>query len=266
VEGALRPPLPTPTQSALRNPAILLGLRKPEIHVRLTKPPSRNIIASIRGSERWVAGFKSERWPASDRNRWPASYWNAWPASSESASQALYSGGGLADPGAPTVSVLNDTFQAQVEGNERLANHQSAFASNLTQWLAAGRPSGAVGTGDGSISADGVQSLNSDDSDAQIQSIITQANTQATTLRQQDAGMTKAFNANTLTIEKATEVSGLDYTEAYTMNVEGGTMSGGGGESFNASALATSTEGTQHTIMQVGLVGLYLSWNENGTE
>jgi hypothetical protein len=32
-----------------------------------------------------VAGFKSERWPASDRNRWPASYWNAWPASSESA-------------------------------------------------------------------------------------------------------------------------------------------------------------------------------------
>ena len=76
VEGALRPPLPTATQSALRNPAILLGLRKPEIHVRLTKPPSRNIIASIRGSERWVAGFKSERWPASDRNRWPASYWN----------------------------------------------------------------------------------------------------------------------------------------------------------------------------------------------
>jgi hypothetical protein len=32
-----------------------------------------------------VAGFKSERRPASDRNRWPASYWNAWPASSESA-------------------------------------------------------------------------------------------------------------------------------------------------------------------------------------
>jgi hypothetical protein len=43
------------------------------------------MIASIRGSERWVAGFKSESWPASDRNRWPASYWNAWPASSESA-------------------------------------------------------------------------------------------------------------------------------------------------------------------------------------
>ena len=43
------------------------------------------MIVSIRGSERWVAGFKSESWPASDRNRWPASYWNAWPASSESA-------------------------------------------------------------------------------------------------------------------------------------------------------------------------------------
>jgi hypothetical protein len=43
------------------------------------------MIPSIRGSERCVAGFKSEWWPASDRNRGPASFWNAWPASSESA-------------------------------------------------------------------------------------------------------------------------------------------------------------------------------------
>ena len=50
----------------------------------MTKPPRRNIIAAVRGSERWVAGFKSESRPASDRNRWPASYWNWWPASSES--------------------------------------------------------------------------------------------------------------------------------------------------------------------------------------
>ena len=68
VEGALRPPLPTATQSPFVTQPSLLDLRRPEIHVRLTKPPSRNIIASIRGSERWVAGFKSERWPASDRN------------------------------------------------------------------------------------------------------------------------------------------------------------------------------------------------------
>jgi hypothetical protein len=33
----------------------------------------------------WVAGFKSESRPASNRNRWPASYWNWWPASSEAA-------------------------------------------------------------------------------------------------------------------------------------------------------------------------------------
>src|SRR5271156_5634315 len=43
------------------------------------------MIVLIRGSERRVAGFKSESRPASLRNRWPASYWNAWPASSESA-------------------------------------------------------------------------------------------------------------------------------------------------------------------------------------
>ena len=85
VEGALRPPLPTATQSALQHPTILLGLRRPKIGARLTDPSRRNIIASIRGSEPWVAGFKSESRPASDRNRWPASYWNAWPASSESA-------------------------------------------------------------------------------------------------------------------------------------------------------------------------------------
>jgi hypothetical protein len=34
---------------------------------------------------RQVADFRSERWPASNRNGWPASIWNAWPASSESA-------------------------------------------------------------------------------------------------------------------------------------------------------------------------------------
>ena len=38
-----------------------------------------------------VAGIKSERWPASDRNRWPASYWNAWPASSEIAVRRISS-------------------------------------------------------------------------------------------------------------------------------------------------------------------------------
>ena len=85
VEGALRPPLPTATQSRLHNPAILPGPRRPKIRARLTDPSGRNIIASIRGSERWVAGFKSESRPASDRNRWPASFRNAWPASSESA-------------------------------------------------------------------------------------------------------------------------------------------------------------------------------------
>ena len=74
VEGALRPPLPTATQSALHDPTILLGLRRPKIRARLTDPSRRNIIAPIRGSERWVAGIKSESRPASDRNWWPASY------------------------------------------------------------------------------------------------------------------------------------------------------------------------------------------------
>ena len=73
-------------------PTILLCLRRPKIRPRLTDPSGRNIITSIRGSERWVAGFKSESRPASDRNRWPASYWNWWPASSESAGRAGFLG------------------------------------------------------------------------------------------------------------------------------------------------------------------------------
>jgi hypothetical protein len=52
---------------------------QPALHTRsssfgllhLTKPPRGNIIASIRGSKRWVAGFKSESRPASDRNPQP---------------------------------------------------------------------------------------------------------------------------------------------------------------------------------------------------
>ena len=42
---------------------------------------------------RHLAGFKSERWPASSRNGWPASYWNAWPASSEYAMEPLRNAG-----------------------------------------------------------------------------------------------------------------------------------------------------------------------------
>jgi hypothetical protein len=75
MESALRPPLPTATRT----------LAEIQIQAHLTNPPKRNIIPSIRGSRRRVAGIKSESRPASNRNRWPASYWNAWPASSETA-------------------------------------------------------------------------------------------------------------------------------------------------------------------------------------
>src|SRR5271168_3100752 len=80
---------PPPPNPPFHDPTILLGLRRPKIGARLTDPSRRNIIAPIRGSERWVAGFKSESRPASDRNRWPASYWNWWPASSESAASPV---------------------------------------------------------------------------------------------------------------------------------------------------------------------------------
>jgi hypothetical protein len=51
----------------------------------LTPPQNQNIIHPDPQGHCRLAGFKSERWPASSRNGWPASNWNAWPASSESA-------------------------------------------------------------------------------------------------------------------------------------------------------------------------------------
>jgi len=69
VEGALRPPLPTATQSALHDPTILLGLRKPKIGARLTDPSRRNIIAPIRGSERWVAGRRERQETGTQKTR-----------------------------------------------------------------------------------------------------------------------------------------------------------------------------------------------------
>src|SRR5579863_1133046 len=88
MEGALRPLCPPP-------PKRRAAPERPTTPPGLTYPHRGNMIASIRGSERWVAGFKSECRPASDRNRWPASNWNAWPASSESAVLSIIQGFGL---------------------------------------------------------------------------------------------------------------------------------------------------------------------------
>src|SRR5438132_694913 len=67
------PRLRHPTTHRLAQAADLDPPSKPKHH-----PPDPR-------ERRQVAGFRSEPWPASDRNGWPASDWNAWPASSESA-------------------------------------------------------------------------------------------------------------------------------------------------------------------------------------
>ena len=60
VEGALRPPLPTATPTALHNPTFLLALRGPKIHIRLTDPLGET--SSPRSAE------ANAGWPASNRN------------------------------------------------------------------------------------------------------------------------------------------------------------------------------------------------------
>ena len=102
------------------DPPILLPSRRPKNQARLTKPPRRNIIASIRGRMRWVAGFKSEPRPASDRYKWPASFWNAWPASSESARHSFASF--MVNAGRSLYEVQKILGHTQVKTTQRYAH------------------------------------------------------------------------------------------------------------------------------------------------
>lgn len=183
---------------------------------------------------------------------------------SQQVSSALYTGSGLTRVGTSDSDGIYDTIQSGVAQNESVANYESSFASTLTQWLSAGRPSGTFGTGSDSLSASFVQSLNQNDSDADVQNMITKSNNYSTQEHQQDTEITQALNAGNLTIQKATDISDLDYTESDSWNVSGGVMSGSGSQHWNSSALDVSSDGTEHTLMNLGGVELYLSWNQQG--
>lgn len=177
----------------------------------------------------------------------------------------VYSGGILETTTVgQSYSGTKDTFQLEVALNESIANYQSAYGSMLSQWLAEGRPEGQFASNGVYMTSDFVQNLNVNFSDAQIKNMIAQSRASAASTHETDAEITQAFNSHTLNIEKATDAAGLDYRYNATWNVFSlGETGSGSADVYNPAALATSADGTQHTLMHIAGVALYLSWNES---
>jgi hypothetical protein len=172
---------------------------------------------------------------------------------SQQISDTLYSGGGLPQVGAPA---MTDTFAGQVSNLQTISKAMLKETADQTQWLAAGTlVQNTLDSNGNSI----FQSMSS----TQFQNFEASVTKSADELAQTASEVSTAFNNGTLSIEKATDVNGLNYSETDTWNVNGGTMSTGGSSvTSNYSLFDPSADGTQHTGLNVGGVELYLSWNE----
>jgi hypothetical protein len=173
---------------------------------------------------------------------------------SQQISDALYSGEGVqtAELG---VFDINATMADLITAFKDSASYETQFASQLTAWQAAGMPN------DGFAKQ---QTELANYSDAQVSALITTMQNRATTESEQGVEIAKAFEDHTLTIQKATDVKGLDYSQGFaaTTNGNGGTYSVS--QSYNQAFMAAaSTDGKQHLLSSVptdGNVMLYLSW------
>jgi hypothetical protein len=173
---------------------------------------------------------------------------------SQQISDALYSGAGVQTAGTGVFDV-NATMADLITAFKDSASYETQFASQLTAWQAAGMPN------DGFAKQ---QTELANYSDAQISAVITTMQNRATTESEQGAEIAKAFEDHTLTIQKATDVKGLDYSQGFvaTTTGNGGTysISQSCNEAFMADAGA---DGKQHLLSSVptdGNVMLYLSW------
>lgn len=175
---------------------------------------------------------------------------------------ALYSGGGLADPGSPN---LTDTW-SQFESMRNTVSGQIAdLATTVNDWLSAGRPQtyGTLNT-----SSTGFGSM----SDDQVRQFVQNGFSSADRMSALTSTLNTAFQNHTLTFEKATDVAGLNYDQTTTWNVSGNEVSAPGSLTYNTSmvswdphssaAVTTTTTGQRedHTLVFIGGVALYASW------
>jgi hypothetical protein len=166
---------------------------------------------------------------------------------SQQISDALYSGQGIpVASGGGANATMADEINALTQG----VAYNTQFALELATRQAAG-----------AIDDDMAARLGlSNNSDAQVNKLIAFIQNQAAGDSASAAGITAAFQNHTLTIQKATDVQGLDYSETVWGAAYGNGEGGGGSNSYNQSFLNADADGKHHALIGIGDVALYLTW------
>jgi hypothetical protein len=175
---------------------------------------------------------------------------------SQQVSDDLYSGAGLATIGGSAAGGdATETIASQTKMLQTQATQISAIISQQTQWLAEGRPT----NNDLNVDAKTFQNM----TDTQMTQFMKSEQNFVTTDTNEANGISQAFAGHTLSIEKATDVQGLNYSETDSYSVNGNTGSGGLAVSDNQAFLQQDADGKQHALMTIGGVPLYLSWDQS---
>jgi hypothetical protein len=149
---------------------------------------------------------------------------------SQQVSDAIYSDQGI--------SGGISTMAGEINAMNASVNFLSQDVAKLTTWVAAGMPSD-----------ENMGNLSNDTPD-QIYSMIA-ANA---------AGIATAFQNGTLTIQKATDVQGLDYSETVWNSTNGNGSSAGLSQSYSQAFLNAAADGKNHMLTTIGNVAVYLTW------
>ncbi len=190
-------------------------------------------------------------------NRWvrdgAAAYEATNQMSSQDLSDLLYSGRGVAQPHDAPNATMDDETQSLTQ----FADYHRQLSNGLAAWQARGY------TGN-----DEFARVFSTDA-AKVSGYVAEFQQKADSEARMADGIATAFASHTLTIQKATDVEGLDYSETMIDGSYGSAEIGSVVQHWNADFFSGSTEGEvgqdgKHHLLESastgGLAMLYLSW------